>query len=224
MALLNGAKDAGEHFLGVRAAVRPIAITDSARSDCWTQSLFGTPIRRVDRRVAQKGEDRGVFDREMRSKALGDAATARLINESIEPVFEMAAGDGDAVGGDSPVLPAVTNLQPPLEDGLHPRGKPVFIMIANQRSTSSQQMREARLMDGVCKTPIRRPAVADQHPVKVRSQHGSRLFEAAPGLDRVDGRVRRGEAPQPLQVRVDFHPVSSGLTTGLPRMVSHNTA
>jgi hypothetical protein len=25
-------------------------------------------------------------------------------------------------------------------------------------------------------------------------------------------------------VRVDFHPVSSGLTTGLPRMVSHNTA
>jgi hypothetical protein len=55
---------------------------------------------------------------------LSDAATARLIDESIEPILEMAAGDGDAVCGDGPAPPAITNPQSLLEDGLHPRGKP----------------------------------------------------------------------------------------------------
>ncbi len=87
---------------------------------------------------------------------------------------------------------------------MHPRGKPAFIMIANQRSTSSQQMREAGLMDGLGEAPIRRPTVANQHTVKIRPQHSGRLFEAAPRVDRVDRRVRRGDAPQPLQVRIDF--------------------
>ena len=140
----------------------------------------------------------------MRGEALSDTATARLIDESIEPILQMAAGDGDAVCGDGPALPAVTNPQSLLEDGLHPRGKPAFVLIANQRSTSSQQMRETRLMDRLREAPIRRPAVADQHAVKVRPEHGGRFLEAAPWLDRVDRRVRRGEAPQPLQVRVDF--------------------
>ena len=54
-------------------------------------------------------------------------------------------------------------------------------------------------MDRLCEAAIRRPAVADQHAVKVRPQHGGRFFEAAPGLDRVDRRVRRGETPQPFQ-------------------------
>jgi hypothetical protein len=59
-------------------------------------------------------------------------------------------------------------------------------------------------MGGLCEAAIRRSAVVDQHAVKVRSQHGGRFFEAAPGLDRVDGGVRRGEAPQPFLARVDF--------------------
>ena len=45
----------------------------------------------------------------MRGKALSDAATARLIDESIEPMLEMAAGDGDAMWGDGPTPPAITD-------------------------------------------------------------------------------------------------------------------
>jgi hypothetical protein len=175
-----------------------------AGDDGGARGSFSAPVGRVDRRVEQKREDRWVFDREIRGEALSGAATAGLIDESIEPILQMAAGDGNAVCGDGPAPPAVTNPQSLLEDGLHPRGEPAFVMVANQRSTSSQQMREARLMDRLCEAAIRRPAVADQHTVKVRPQHGGRFFEAAPWLDRVDGRVRRREAPQPLQASVDF--------------------
>jgi hypothetical protein len=204
LALLNRAEDAGEHLVRVGTARGAVTTTDFAGDDGGAQRLFRTPVGRVDRRVEQKREDRRVFDCEMRSEALSDAATARLIDESIEPILEMAAGDGDAVGGHGAPPPAVTNPQSLLEDGLHLWSKPVLGMVAHQRSTTSQQMREARLMDRLCEAAIRRPAVADQHAVKVRAQHGGRFFEAAPWLDGVHGRVWRGEAPQPLQVRVHF--------------------
>src|SRR6266545_4417728 len=191
LALLNRAEDAGEHFVSVGTARGAVATTHFAGDDRGAQGLFRAPVGRVDRGVKEKREDRRVFDREMRGEAPRDAATARLIDESIEPILQMAASDGDAVCGDRPAPPPITNPQSLLEDGLHLRGKPALVLVVNQRATSSQQMREARLMDRLCKTPIGRPAVSDQHTVKVRPQHGGRLFEAAPGLVRIDGRVRR---------------------------------
>ena len=137
LALLNRAEDAGEYLVRVGTARGAVATTHFAGDDGGTQGLFSAPIGRVDRWVEQKREDRRVFDREMRGEPLSNAATARLIDESIEPILQMTAGDGDAVGGDGPAPPAVTNPQSLLEDGLHPRGKPAFVMVANQRSTSS---------------------------------------------------------------------------------------
>ncbi len=204
LALLNRAEDAGEYLVRVGTARGAVATADFAADNGRPRSLFRAPVGRVDRWVEQKREDRRVFDREMRGEALSDAATARLIDESIEPIFQMAAGDGDAVCGESRAPPAVTSPQSLLEDGMHSRSEPAFVMVAHQRSTSSHQMRETCLMNGVGEAAIRRPAVADQHTIKVRPQHGGRFFEAAPGLDRVDGRVGRGETPQPFQVRGDF--------------------
>lgn len=136
LALLNRAEHAGEHLVRVGAACGAVATTDFAGDDGRAQGLCRAPVGRVDRRVEQKREDCRVLDREMRGKALNDAATARLIDESNEPILEMTADDGDAVCGDGPAHP-----QSLLEDGLHPLGKLVFVLVANQPSTSSQQMR-----------------------------------------------------------------------------------
>jgi hypothetical protein len=53
-------------------------------------------------------------------------------------------------------------------------------------------------MDGVPELPIRGPAVADQYAIEVRPEYGGGLVKAPPRLNGVDGRVRRGEAPEPL--------------------------
>jgi hypothetical protein len=68
LARLNRAEDAGEHFVSVGAARGSVATTDFASDDGGAQGLFSAPVGRVDRRVEQKREDRGVFDREMRGE------------------------------------------------------------------------------------------------------------------------------------------------------------
>ncbi len=181
LALLNRAEDAGEHFVRVGAARGAVATADFAGDDRGAQCLFSAPVGRVNRRVEEKREDRRVFDREMRGEALGDTAAARLIDESIKPILQMAAGDGDAMCGEGPTPPAVTRPQSLLEDGLHPRGESMLVVIANQHSTSSQQMGETRLMDSLCEAAIRRPAVADQHAVKARPSTEAASSKPRPG-------------------------------------------
>jgi hypothetical protein len=88
LGLLNRAEDTGEYFVRMGTARRAIAATHFAGDDSGAQGLFRAPVGGVDRRVEQKHEDRWVFDREMRGEALGDAATARLIDESIEPILK----------------------------------------------------------------------------------------------------------------------------------------
>ena len=67
-------------------------------------------------------------------------------------------------------------------------------------------MRETRLMGRVDKLPIRGPAVALQDAGVVGAEHARRLGKAAPGLDRVGGRVRRGKRPQPVRMAADSPP------------------
>ena len=79
-------------------------------------------------------------------------------------------------------------------------------------------------MDRLSEAAIRRPAVADHHTVRVRPQHRGRFFEAASWLDRVDGCVPRGEALQPLQMRVDIPSALVGADDGTAANGSHNAA
>jgi hypothetical protein len=67
-------------------------------------------------------------------------------------------------------------------------------------------MRETRLMGRVDKLPIRCPAVAVQDAGGVGAEPARRLDKAAPVLDRVGRRVRRGKRPQPVWMAADFPP------------------
>ena len=205
VALLNGAQDAGEDFLGMSAASGAIASTDFAGDDRRPQRVFGAPIGRVDGiRLEEKGEDRGKFDREMRGKSARDVGGSRTVEEGIESVLQMPASHRDAMRGDRVVQIAVAHVQGVLQDLLDAGRKPALVMVADQIATAPQQMRETRLMDRGLETPIRRPAVADKDRGEVGPQHRGRFFEAAAGLNGVDRRVRRGVGPQPLQPRVDL--------------------
>jgi hypothetical protein len=61
---------------------------------------------------------------------LSDTTSARLIDASIEPMLETTAGDGDMSAEMAPRPPAIMNPQSLLEDGLHARGKPAFVLVA----------------------------------------------------------------------------------------------
>jgi hypothetical protein len=204
LALLNGAKHAGEHLLRVCAAVSAVPTTDFARDDGGPQGLFGAPVGRINHRVEQKGEDRRVFDREVGGKALGDTSATRLIDERVEPVFEVAASDGDAARRDRALAPAIVNPQRLLEDTADAWREGPLLMIADEGATTPEQMRETRLMDRVLKLAIRRPAIAHQDAVEVGAEYCSGLIKAAAPLNRVHRRVRGGKAPQPLQATADF--------------------
>jgi hypothetical protein len=131
----------------------------------------------------------------MRREALSDAATTRLIDEFIEPILQMPAGDGDAMARHRALVPPVAHSQRLLEDRTDPRREGAFPMIADKDATATQEMRETRLMHGVAKSALRRPAVADQDAIAKPHSH--------------------------CRCPPTFQPVSSGATTGLPRIVAH---
>lgn len=204
LALLNGAKHAGEYLLRLRAAVGAVAATDFAGDDGGTQGLFGAPVGGIDRGIEQKGEDRRVFDREVRGKALRDTPAARLIDEGIELVLEMAARDGHTPRRDRVLAPAIAHPQGLLEDAGDAGREGPLAMIADEGPTAAEQMRKTRLMDRVLKLAIRSPAIANQDTVEVRAEHRSGLIKATSALNRVHRRLRCGKAPQPLQMATHF--------------------
>ena len=59
-------------------------------------------------------------------------------------------------------------------------------------------------MGGLGKLAIRRPPIAHEHAVEIRSEHGGRFVEAAPRLNPIDGGVPRGKGPEPLQQTGDL--------------------
>ena len=65
-----------------------------------------------------------------------------------------------------------------------------------------QQMIQTRLVQSVV-AAIRRPPVAHEHAGVVGPQHRGGIVESAAGADRVDGRVRGGEYPQPVAFAAD---------------------
>jgi hypothetical protein len=72
-------------------------------------------------------------------------------------------------------------------------------MIGLQQPTASEQMRETGLMDRPRETPIGRPAIADDDAGEVLAEQRRCFAKPTAGLNRVDGRVRRRDRPEPLQ-------------------------
>lgn len=202
---MHRAEDARQHLLGLGPTGGAIPAADFARDHGGPQRVFGAPIGGVDGvGLEQKREHRWKLDGEMRGEIARDAASARPIDEGIELIVQMTTGHGEAMGRDGAAPIAIADAQRALEHALHPRSEMRVAMIADQCATAPQQMGEARLVDRLIEAPIGRPAVAHERAGKVGAQDRGRLLEAAPGQNGIDGRVGRGEGPEPLQVAADF--------------------
>ncbi len=87
---------------------------------------------------------------------------------------------------------------------VHLRGKGMMGMVQHHRATAAEQMRQTRLVRGLCKLAVGRPAVALQDAGIVSAEHGGGLCKTAPVLNRIDGRLRGHEGPEPLEVAADL--------------------
>jgi hypothetical protein len=180
----------------MRALSAAIAAADLASDDRGAEGMFGPPVGCINQiRLEQEREDGGEFDGQMRGKMAGDSRRPGSIDERIELIHEMSASDSQAMGRDASVLIAVAHAERVLQQSLHVRRKVAFLMLADQRATASQQVRETRLMDGAGESTIRRPAIADHHAGEVGAEYRGRLLKAAPTLNRVPRGVGRRERP-----------------------------
>ena len=82
----------------------------------------------------------------------------------------------------------------------------------------SEEVGKAGLMRRLLETAIRHPPIPHQHAGEVGTEHCRRLVEPRAVADGVDGRLRRGERPQPVAERV--HP-PAGLIRRDHRIVAH---
>ena len=163
------------------AAWRAIAATDFASDDRGSQRVFGAPIGRIhDVGGEQEGKHGRKFDGEMGGKLLRDTLSPRTVDEGVELVLQVPAGDGDAVRRDGALKIPVADAQGVLQDPLDARRKAALVVVADQEATAPQQVSETALVKRGRKSPIRRPAVADEDRVEVRAQHGGRVESRRP--------------------------------------------
>ena len=118
--LTYGANDAGEHLLRIRSPPRAIASTDFPSHDRGPNRLLGAPVRCVDPRRPQKGED----GRELGGEMCGEAQARQ----------ETAARDGEALIRDGLRVSPVTEGQAVEEHLVHGRGPGALRMIQAQRA------------------------------------------------------------------------------------------
>src|SRR5229473_5598171 len=128
----------------------------------------------------------------------------------------MPAGDGKAVRGHAPRVVAIAQRERLLEQRAHDAHEGGPRMIGLQQPTASEQMRKTRLVDGVRETPIGRPAVADDHAGEILAEQRRGFGKPAARLNRVDGRIRRGDRPEPLQRAGDLPAGLIGCDDGTP--------
>jgi hypothetical protein len=123
--------------------------------------VLSAPVGGVDEvRREQKGQDGRKFNRQMGGEVLCDASAPRVVDEDIEVILQMPTRDGDAVGRHRPCEIPVTHAQGALQHELDPRREMGLVLIADERMTPPQQVRETGLMDRVRKPAIRRLAIA----------------------------------------------------------------
>ena len=205
-ALLGGSEDRREDLLGLRPAPRAIATAAHLAGDHGgTQRVFGAPVRRVESGVEEEAEDRLEFGPEMGGEAtrIGEPTGARR-QQSVEALDIAAARDRQAVVGQVPASMAITRGEGGLQQRLHLWRKRMGWMVEQHRATATEQMGETRLVRGLRKLAIGRPAVPLQHATIVGAERPRRLGEAAAIFNRVDRRGRRRKGPEPVHVTTDF--------------------
>ncbi len=145
--------------MGLSALGGTVAATDLACDDGGTQSMFGAPIGGIDAiGLKEERENRREFDREMSRKAARDVRRSGMVDEGIELIVQ---SDRDAMGGDVATQEPVAHAQG-VQEALDTRRKPALVIVAAERATPPQQMRETGLRNGAREAPIGRPAVAHE--------------------------------------------------------------
>jgi len=202
---LDRPQDAGEHGVRVGPAFGSVSAADLARDDGGAQRVLGPPVGRIDRIGFEKeSKHRWEFDGEMRRETTRDVRPAGPIDERVQLILQMPTSNGHPVRGDTAVLIVVANTERVLEDPLDLGREAAFPMILDEDATAPQQMRETRLMNRLREAAIRRPAVAHEDAGEIGAEQRRGFRKPAPGLNRIDRRVRRRGRPQPLQPRVHF--------------------
>jgi hypothetical protein len=137
----------------------------------------------------------------MRREPLHVGDGPRLIEMPIHAMLQMPPSDGQTVRGDAPRAVVIAQRERVLEQHAHGVHEAGARMIGLQQPTASEQVRETRLMDRLGEAPIGRPAIANHHAGEVLAEQRRGFGKPAARLNRVDGRLRRGDRPEPLQGR-----------------------
>ena len=94
MALLNRPQHARQHGVRLGAAFGSIAAARHAHDHGRAQGVFGTPIGGVNGiGFEEKGKYRREFDGQMRRESAGDSGGPGVIDQRVELVFQMPAGN-----------------------------------------------------------------------------------------------------------------------------------
>ena len=170
----------------------------------------------------EKGEHGGELGVEMRSEALGVVERRGRVDEAPEAGEQAATDRGQTVVGQLPVVAAVAQGEPGVQDGFHLTGPGAVGMVVAKILATPKQVGHAGLVQCVIEAPIGCPSVAHEHPVEVGPEDGDSIVEPAAGADGVDGCVRSANTHSQWRTAPTRHPVSSGVTTGASRICSHS--
>src|SRR5215471_18007710 len=159
----GGLNDAAQDLLRFGTAWRAIATGYFSIHDRRPKRLLGAPVRGIERGVKQKAEDRRQFDRQMRREPLAVGQPTRCVQEVEQLRDQMTAGDRGAMRRDLTAGESISDVEGPLEHGLHiPRPGGAWMGFGDL-AAATDQMRKTGLMAGLRKLLIRRPPIADQH-------------------------------------------------------------
>ena len=129
---MNSPQQARQHGVRLGAAFGSIAAAHLPRDDGWTQGVCSTPVGGVNSiRFEEKGKHGREFDGEMRRESAGHSGRPGLIDERVELVFEMPAGNRQAPRGHAPLLVPIADAERVLEDALDLWGEAVLAMITD---------------------------------------------------------------------------------------------
>ena len=151
--------------------------------------MLSAPIGRLDGvGLEQKGKHRREFKCEVRGESAGDRRGTGAINEGVQLVLQVAAGDRDAVSRDATLLVPVAHAQRVLQNALHFGRKAAVAMIVDEGAAPPEKMRQTGLMNGLAEAAVARQARVTLMPPPIQ-QPTVRLL----GLDQRTPPVRTGK-------------------------------
>ena len=139
----------------------------------------------------------------MGGEALGVVQPGRCVDQPAESGHESAAERRQTVLAQCSIVAAIPHVEAGLQDRLHLGGPRTVGMVFPKFLTASEEVRNAGLVHRAAVAAIRRPPVAHEHAGEVRGEDSDRIVEPAATANRVDGRFRGGEHPEPVAVGTD---------------------